>query len=208
MFAFAGIVVIYTFGFPNTPDAQDPWSCVDDFYQVLVLTRGVQQVVHAPRDFRDYLRDSSFGPILQVDEVMGVLPDEAVADLQQLHQANKVCGEESDHETQVYEGTIQNLEEMLVWVYGGMRANTIAGRWAIKLPGRYMELLQERKPFALVMLAYYGVLLQYLQHRWCFEEWCVRVAKAVWAILDDRWRPLIHWAMSEILGANYQEVVI
>jgi hypothetical protein len=33
----------------------------------------------------------------------------------------------------------------------------------------------------------------------------VRVAKAVWMILDDQWRPLVQWAMVGILGENYLE---
>jgi hypothetical protein len=208
MFAFAGIVVIYTFAFPHTPDAQDPWSCVDDLYQVLVLTRGVQQVIHAPRDFGDFLRDSSFGPILQVEEERGPMPEDACVMLRRLHQANEACKtRDADHELEVYEDAIANLEEMLSWCYSGMRANTIAGRWAIRLPARFMELLRERDPLALVMLAHYGVLLQYLEHRWCFDELCVRVSKAVWAILDDQWRPLVEWAMKEILGDNFLERV-
>ncbi|KAJ5427658.1 hypothetical protein N7491_008100 [Penicillium cf. griseofulvum] len=208
MFAFAGIVVIYTFAFPHTPDVQDPWSCVDDLYQVLVLTRGVQQVIHAPRDFTGFLRGSSFGPILQVEEVQVPIPEHAAAMLKQLREANQVCGSrDANHELQVYEGAIANLEEMLNWCYSGIRATTIAGRWAIRLKPRFMELLRERDPLALVMLAHYGVLLHYLEHRWCFEEWCIRVSKAVWAILDDRWRPLVHWAMKEALGVNFLEQV-
>ncbi|CAG8309159.1 unnamed protein product [Penicillium salamii] len=208
MFAFAGIVVIYTFGFPNTPGVQDPWTSVDDLYQVLVLTRGVQQVIYAPRDFRTFLSNSSFGPILQVETVVGILPDDAVAALRQLHAANETCGQDTNHELQIYAEVIKNLEEMLTWVYGGMRANTIAGRWAIKLPARFMELLREREPLALVMLSYYGVLLKCLEHKWCFDEWSIRVAKVVWAILDDQWRPLIHWSMTELLGTNYREAII
>ena len=208
MFAFAGIVAIYTFGFPQTPGPQDPWDCVDNLYQVLVLTRGVQQVIHSPRDFTSFLLNSSFGPILQVEETRGPMPEDTIAMLKQLREANKVCGaRDPNHELQVYEGSIANLEEMLSWCYGGMRANTIAGRWAIRLKPRFMELLRERDPLALVMLAHYAVLLQYLKHRWCFDEWCVRVSTAVWAILDDQWRPLIQWAMKEILGVNFLEQV-
>ncbi|KAJ5121098.1 uncharacterized protein N7515_009059 [Penicillium bovifimosum] len=208
MFAFAGIVVIYTFAFPHTPDTQDPWSCIDDLYQVLVLTRGVQQVIRAPRDFRDFLWLSSFGPVLQVLEVRGTMPEDASVMLRRLHEANEVCKTRNvDHELEVYGDAIANLEEMLSWCYGGMRANTIAGRWAIRLPARFMELLRERDPLALVMLAHYGVLLQYLEHRWCFDELCVRVSKAVWAILDEQWRPLVEWAMKEILGDNFLEQV-
>ncbi|KAJ5457210.1 hypothetical protein N7530_012484 [Penicillium desertorum] len=207
MFAFAGIVVIYTFAFPHTPDAQDPWSCIDDLYQVLVLTRGVQQVIRAPRDW-NFLVNTPFGPILQVDEVQGPIPDDASAMLKQLREANETCGaRDPNHALQVYEGSISNLEEMLSWCYSGMRSTTIVGRWAIRLHPRFMELLLERDPFALVLLAQYGVLLHYSKDRWCFGEWCVRVSKAVWAILDDQWRPLIEWAMKEILGVNFLEQV-
>ncbi|GLI81206.1 hypothetical protein PoHVEF18_009579 [Penicillium ochrochloron] len=203
MFAFAGIVVVYTFGFPHTPDVQDPWTCVDDLYQVLVLTRGVQQVIRSPAD---YLSHSNFAPILQVEEVHARLPDDATATINNLHEANEVCGaRDQSHETEVYTATIDNVAEMLSWVYGGMTASVIAGRWAIKLPPRFLELLREREPMALVMLAHFGVLLQFLKHRWCFDEWCVRVAKAVWMLLDDQWRPLVHWAMIGILGENYLE---
>ncbi|KAJ5558050.1 hypothetical protein N7535_009540 [Penicillium sp. DV-2018c] len=204
MFAFAGIVVIYTFAFPQTPETPDPWSCIDDMYQVLVLARGVQQVIRAPRDFGDYLRESSFGPILQVEEERRPLPEDVSDVLRRLRDANDVCKMNSaDHELEVYENAIANLEEMFSWCHSGMRANTIAGRWAIRLPVRYMELLRARDPPAVAMLAYYAVLLQYLEHRWCFEELCVRVSKAVWAILDERWRSLVEWAMKEILGDNF-----
>jgi hypothetical protein len=208
MFAFAAIVVIYTFAFPHTPDVQDPWSCIDDLYQVLVLTRGVQQVIHSPRDFTGFLRGSSFGPILRTDEVEAPIPEHAAAMLKQLREANQVCGSrDANHEVHVYEGAILNLEEMLNWCYSGIRSTTIAGRFAIRLKPRFMELLRERDPLALVMLAHYGVLLHYLEHRWCFGDWCVRVSKAVWAILDDRWRPLLQWAMRETLGVNFLEQV-
>lgn len=201
MFAFAAIVVVYTFGFPHTPDVQDPWTCIDDLYQVLVLTRGIQQVI---RPTAESLSASAFAPILQVDETHAPLPDDAATIIRHLHEANEVCrARDPTHEQEIYTATIDNIAEMLSWVYGGTNTSVIAGRWAIKLPSRFLELLREREPLALVMLAHYGVLLQHLKHRWCFDEWCVRVAKAVWAILDDQWRPLVHWAMKGILGEDY-----
>ncbi|KAJ5698183.1 hypothetical protein N7462_000188 [Penicillium macrosclerotiorum] len=205
MFAFASIVVVYTFGFPNTPDPQDPWTCVDDLYQVLVLARGVQQVIRSPSQV---ISHSNFAPILQVEEASAPLSEGATAAINNLHETNEICGaRDSHHETEVYTSAIDNMADMLSWVYGGMTSSVIAGRWAIRLPARFLELLREREPLALVMLAHYGVLLRYLEHRWCFNEWCERVAKAVWAILDDQWRPLVHWAMTEILGDHYRDQI-
>lgn len=203
MFAFASIVVVYTFGFPHSPDVQDPWTCIDDFYQVLVLTRGIHQVIKSPTAL---LGSSSFAPIFVVDEARAPLPLETHTVLSQLRTANESCASrDPSHESDIYASTIEKIADMLSWIYAGMTASSVAGRWAFGLPPRFLELLREREPFALVMLAHYGVLLQYLKHRWCFDEWCVRVAKAVWAILDDQWRPLVHWAMQEILGQNYLE---
>ena len=72
-----------------------------------------------------------------------------------------------------------------------MTATAVAGRWAIAVPSRYLELLRERESFALVMLAHYGVLLQYLKHRWCFDEWCVhlwpKLCGRSWTISGDHW---------------------
>lgn len=205
MFAFASIVVVYTFGFPTTPDVQDAWACIDDLYQVLVLTRGIQQVIRASSEC---LHGSTFAPILQVEETHAPLPEDAATAIRHLHEANEACRtRDPTHEQEIYTATIENIAEMLSWVYGGTTTSVIAGRWAIKLPPRFLELLREREPLALVMLAHYGVLLQHLKHRWCFDEWCVRVAKAVWAILDDQWRPLVQWAMWKILGENYLEQI-
>ena len=125
-----------------------------------------------------------------------------------MQEANEICGSrDPKHETNVYAATIEDMADMLSWVAGGMTASAVAGKWAIRLPPRFLELLREREPLALVMIAYYGVLLQHLKHKWCFGEWCVRVAKAIWAILDDQWRPLILWPMREILGENYLEKI-
>lgn len=204
MFAYANIVIAYTSGFPHTPDVQDPWTCIDDLYQVLVLTCGVQQVIKSSSEF---LNHSTFASILQVDETRAPLPEDAATAIQHLHEANQIChARDETHETETYTVTIENIAEMLSWVYGAT-TTVIAGRWAIKLPSRFLDLLREREPLALVILAHYGVLLQHLKHRWCFDEWCVRVAKTVWAILDDQWRPLVNWAMIGILGEDYREQI-
>ena len=111
MFAFASIVVVYTFGFPHSPDVQDPWSCVNDFHQVLVFTRGIQQVIRSPTSL---LGESSFAPIFQVDESRAPLPEDTRAVLHQLQEANITCGaRDPSHETDIYASTIDKMADML-----------------------------------------------------------------------------------------------
>ncbi|KAJ5217918.1 uncharacterized protein N7498_000017 [Penicillium cinerascens] len=203
MFAFTNIIVVYTFGFPATPDVLDPLASVGSLYQVLDLTRSILKVVRSPSN---YLKQTNFAAMLQVEPIRAQLPDDAPATINQLYEANEVCSTRNrSYETGVYTIAIGNITEMLSWVYGGMTASMVARCWVIRLPARFMELLREREPMALGILAHYCVLLHALRHRLCFGEWCISVAKAVWAILDDQWRPVVDWAMRAILGTNYIE---
>jgi hypothetical protein len=208
VFAFAEIVVVYAFGFPETPEAQDPRTYLKDLYQVFILARGIQQAICSHTDFTQFLWDCPFAPIPEMSELRGALPEDATATIRRLYEVNELCrARNQGHDLQGYSTIIGNLKEMLSWVYGGMTANTIAGRWVVRLPSRFMELLREEEPLALVTLTHYGVVFQHLKPRWCFDEWCVRVSKTAWEVLDNQWRPLVHWPMKEILGVNYLEKV-
>lgn len=201
MFAFASIVVVYAFGFPNTPHPNDPGAVVDDLYQILVLCRGVQQVINRASTS---LRHSSFSPLLQLDEYTPYLPDDARAAIERLREANHACGQQdSAHDTAAYARVIDNIAEELSAVHGGLDSITVACRWAIRLPPRSVDLLRQRSPLALVVLAYFCALLHSLRQDWCLDEWGGRVARAIWMLLDEQWRDLARWAMLQVFGEGF-----
>lgn len=201
MFALSSIVAVYAFGFPQSPDSGDPRTCVDDLYRVLVLSRGVQQVISKASSS---LQESSFRPLLQFDDYTPYLPDSARSAIERLREANHDCGaRDSTHDTTSHGLAIDKLAEELSAVYGGLNSITVAGRWAIRLKPHYVDSLRERKPLALVILAYYCVLLHHLRQNWCLAEWGARVATAIWILLDEQWRALAHWAMMEIFGDGF-----
>lgn len=201
MFAFSSIVVVYAFGFPQMSDSGDPRTSVDDLYRVLVLSKGVQQVINKASSS---LHESSFKPLLQFDDYTPYLPDSAWSALDRLREVNHDCGaQNSTHDTAAYDQVIDKLAEELSAVYGGLNSITVAVRWAIRLKPNYVDSLRELRPLALVILSYYCVLLHYLRQNWCLDEWGARVAKAIWVLLDDQWRPLARWAMVEIFGDGF-----
>ncbi|KAF7134194.1 hypothetical protein CNMCM5793_005922 [Aspergillus hiratsukae] len=202
MFAFASIVAVYAFGYPHPPDAKDPWDYIDDLLQVLILSRGVHQVLSTASSS---IKDSDFGPIVQFDKYEVNLPDDILFALGKLQDANKSIGEtDSTHDTSVYEDTIDKWADMTGAVYSGLTFVAVACRWAIRLQPRYVDCLRERKPLALVILAYYCAILHRLRHNWCLDEWGPRVSKALWLVLDERWRPLIYWPMRDIFGQAFE----
>ncbi|CAG8136927.1 unnamed protein product [Penicillium nalgiovense] len=106
MVAFAGIVV---------------FLC-----QVLVLSRGVLQLIRYPADT---ISGSAFAPILQLDESYTPLQGEAKTIIDDLYEANNLCGlQDANHETEVYASTIGNFAKMLSLVHSGVTTSTVAIR--------------------------------------------------------------------------------
>ena len=67
---------------------------------------------------------------------------------------------------------------------------------------RYVDLLREHDPLALIILVYYCTILHKLRHSWCLEGWGTRIAGALWCVLGGQcqWRDLMRWAMEDIFG--------
>lgn len=198
MFSFASVVVLYTFGFPREPDSNNSWTSIDDLYQVLVLIRGIQQVINTASTS---LFDGDFNPLLQLEEREPFLPDDARLALEELLEANNTCGAHDEaHGTEVYEDAVYKTIDAMSTIHQDLISISPAGRWAIRLKPEYLGLVRDHAPLALVILTYYCVILHYLRHHWCLDTWGSRVSRAVWSVLDDQWRPLVRWPMMQIFG--------
>ncbi|KAF9886429.1 hypothetical protein FE257_011461 [Aspergillus nanangensis] len=200
MFGFASIVVVYALGFPHSPDSKDPRACLDDLLQVFTLSRGVQQVL---AQATPWIQGTNWEVITHLDDYDKALQEEeslALHRLREVNQANST--RDPAHDLSVFEAILDHLEDMTAAIHGGLNSTTAACRWAIKMTPRYGELIREHNPLALVILAHYFAILYRLHPDWCVYDWCVRVPKALWLILDDDWRPLVHWPMAAVYGDN------
>ncbi|PWY78125.1 C6 zinc finger domain protein [Aspergillus sclerotioniger CBS 115572] len=201
MFAFASVVVYYTFGLPHSPESSDPWTIVDDLVQIFTLARGVQQVLS---EAVPVIKSSEWGVVLQVGELDESHLDDAQSALGRLHEANNACGaQDPAHDTAVYQHAIELLADMFAVARGGLASASAACRWAIRQKPGFMDFLRERKPMALVVLAYHCIIFHHSRDVWYIEDRGRRVARALWEVLDDEWRPLLERPMLEIFGATH-----
>lgn len=192
-FALSSIVIVFAFGFPQPSGPMDTLAAVDDLYQVFLLSRGMQQVLNASIN---WVSDGVLSPLVTLDDYNPGLPHDAKLAIQQLFELNdSLSNSDPHHETEVYRATIHQLGDVLDRLYGNPKKPNIAVMWAIKIPSRYLDLLREHKPMALVILAHYSVVLHHLRKHWWFEGWSVRVLGAIWSNMNSEWRSSINWAM-------------
>ncbi|PYH64084.1 uncharacterized protein BO88DRAFT_351833 [Aspergillus vadensis CBS 113365] len=201
MFAFASVVVYYTFGLPHAPESSDPWANVDDLLQIFTLARGVQQIL---KQATSVIKNDEWSIIFKVEDLNEDYLRDAQSSLERLYEVNNACGAQDDtHDTAAYENALDRLAEMLAEARTGMPSVSTSSRWAIRQLPEFMELLRERKPLALVILAYHCVVFHNLRDAWYMGDRGSRVARALWELLDDEWRPLIESHMLEIFGETH-----
>lgn len=68
----------------------------------------------------------------------------------------------------------------------------------------FAQLVKRRVPQALIILAYYCVLLDVLDGRWWIHGWASRVLRDVLGSLDEPWRQWIEWPVQSVLMKDRQ----
>ncbi|KAJ5111229.1 hypothetical protein N7532_001764, partial [Penicillium argentinense] len=200
IFAFASILVVYSFGFFHIENPAGTAIAMEDLYQVLMLCRGVQQIITRSESS---IQGSSFSPVLDFSPVdyPVPLPGSVQFAVHQLREANASYGaRRASHDTPLYQVAIAILEEALNASYQDRIAQNVVSRWAITLPQPFLERLNEREPMALVILGFFCVVLHRLKGIWYFRGWGISVMKLVWQTIPLQWKNLLHWPAVEVLG--------
>lgn len=79
-----------------------------------------------------------------------------------------------------------------------MSVKTFTYSWPARVPHRYVEMLGERSPVALVILGHYCVMLKGLQNFWFMKTAASRVLQQVRNQLDEEWMPYIEWPLGVV----------
>ena len=67
--------------------------------------------------------------------------------------------------------------------------------WPLKLHPRFVEMLSERHPMALIILAHMVVILQSVNQVWWLSGWGARLLEAITGHLKDEFRMWLMWPM-------------
>ncbi|KAL4938319.1 hypothetical protein BDV06DRAFT_201098 [Aspergillus oleicola] len=112
---------------------------------------------------------------------------------------NAAAKKDSSHETAVYDDAISKLDRSLEMLSKGGEPTMIALRWMFRVPSRYLELVRERQPLALIIFAHYCAVLHHLRDRWWMDDRGSRLVKEISQLLGQDRQGSILWA-SDIVG--------
>lgn len=76
----------------------------------------------------------------------------------------------------------------------------ILGLWPMRVDSKFMILLYKRHPGALILLAYYCIILTKMERYWYFEGGAVKLMLSILSVLEERWHCFIREPIDLIVG--------
>ena len=192
LFAASSIMLIFEFAFHLTLPSHES----DPLNGIHMKLQLIREIIGAFTQVVESDTEGRLQPLLNTTRLIPTMPDMSRLAIMNLQRENCLLHESSHlHETAVYEETIEHLGNSLDTLSHGGEATAVAFRWIAEVPDRFLGLLEEREPFALVIFAHYAVVMHSLRDEWWVNEWGSRILRTICEHLDDRWMQRITWAL-------------
>ena len=167
-------------------------SAVGDLVQIF---QHVRDSIRVPMKPENGVESGVIAKLIPLDEHLP-LPDTSQFAIQSLERLNTaLCNRNPQHEKSVYDVTIQHLCFSFKLFMTGGDGTIGASLWISRIPSRFMDMLKERQPLALVILAHFIVILHSLRRQWWIGEWSTRVLEDIVRALQGEWKESITWVM-------------
>ena len=160
--------------------------------------RGVRKVVMC--EWLPKLAESDLKPLLQIQQPERPynIPPE-LRELEQLPRSSDL----SQLSIAAYDGSIERLQWM--YAFADVPATTHSTvrwllAWPIQLQDDYLKLLHERRPEALIILAYYGVVLHFYRDLWAVGDSGTLLINAINSHIGDYWARWMAWPLRMVGG--------
>jgi hypothetical protein len=76
--------------------------------------------------------------------------------------------------------------------------------WSVTLPAEHRDMLEEREPVALVVLAHYAVLISLTPEVWHLNGWPALLINRIAAVLGKEWVEFLRWPQDMISGDKFE----
>ncbi|RDI88019.1 hypothetical protein Vi05172_g1833 [Venturia inaequalis] len=165
-----------------------------------IILRGSRHILESSSDA---LLNSPFGPMFQIGAARGKLREKATLDndvTASLRQ-NIVDSGLDEGTLALYNAAIDELRKSFAVVYSQTKAELgDVFRWLWCIDDGFIRHLQDKKPAALSILAYFAVLTHSFSSLWWMEGFSRHIVATVYRFLDHSHRHWIRWPIQEVGG--------
>ncbi|KAJ5584738.1 uncharacterized protein N7459_004538 [Penicillium hispanicum] len=194
-FALCCVLLVFSFAYCLIDDDDDEEEerpdVLDEFVEVFELTRWILSAMTLTVD---RVAAGDLHTLIHSRQPRPTMPDMSRLVVLSLRRQNEVEAERNPaHEKGVYTQAIEHLTTSLEQLMNGGEPKDFAFCWAFRIPVRFQDLVRDRQPFALVVLAHYAVILHHLRNSWWMGDWGTRILQEIGDYLEPQWRELIGW---------------
>lgn len=178
--AFSSLTIMFAFGLSRPSDIK----LIDYLVQVFQLAKGWTKVVNVAKDLSCNLTRNLTDPV--IDDLNTSLPSEIEEAFARLHSHN-LTHTTDDHDQEILYLALDSLKTVFKMLAspGGTQNPHVAIAWLNLLPESFAELLGKRQVLAMVLVAYYCVVLERVPKVWWLRGWSASLFDVVWANTKD-----------------------
>ncbi|KAE8381106.1 hypothetical protein BDV26DRAFT_106593 [Aspergillus bertholletiae] len=192
-FALYHILIVSAFAFPLTREPHQDQTPLDDLCEVFRLTKPFGDTITA---VIDRVKAGEMKKLVEPSDQPPRMPDTSRLATMALLGINATLAHQNPaHERDVYSLTITYLGESLGKLARGGEIMIVAFQWILQIPARFIDLLRERQPFALIVLGHFAVILHSLREHWWMGEWGARLISQIGQLLDLKSRQSLSWVL-------------
>lgn len=186
-------MIVFAFGYclvdsENDPDQPDT---LDEFLEIFQLTRWLVSIMIS---VLERVGVGELSPLVKPEDPRPTMPDMSRLVVLSLRRQNGMEAlRDPAHEEALHDSAIEHLSHALEQLMKGGEPKVFAFCWSFRIPAGFLELLEARRPFALVILAHYAVILHHLRESWWMGAWGTRILSEIGDLLEPEWRALIGW---------------
>ena len=183
----------------QSPLASGPASPIDEIADLFTLVRGIKTVLRST--CFDCIVKGKFKAMLDYNwhPTIKPLQDDVRAAFDHLTELNMMVVRNPDFQ-ETYASASQSLEKAFATYSVISDEKSLVFRWTIDVPDLYLILVKRREPLALIILAYFGLLLHSINGIWWSEGRGARLIEAIYQDLPPTWQSELQWPRDIIQG--------
>jgi hypothetical protein len=197
LFTCAALTVIFAFSLAMLRPHEEPARPIEELLDIFALLRGVPLSMG---NMWDGVEESEIAPLF-ADRDKGdsiVLSDDITNAIKLLEDRNQLTAK-SDAERHTYVLAIQGLKKCFMFASSKERDDGMVFHWPISVSQEYIAFLRSRQQMALVILAYFAVVLDEIRDTWWVTGWGSKLIQELYKAVDDEWKGLLVWPMDKIV---------